>query len=183
MPTPMLTGSAARHTKARSLTTRPDSSSLGGPRTISARPASATTAPPISHLSCCRRSPDERRQLKTWRAANASQNGGSRNNVNPVAATSVASRPPALPWPEYDPFKSTRTCPPARAPASLAARAAEASTITIRYARSTHVHGRVSRPSGNSRMTTVNTKSNGGPMAPLVNTASSPSGSRPWCRW
>src|SRR5260370_3723646 len=51
IPTPMLTGSAARARKARSLAPRPGVSSFGGPRAPTARPASAMAAPHIRHLS------------------------------------------------------------------------------------------------------------------------------------
>src|ERR1700730_10386647 len=87
--TPMLTGSAAKPNQAKGITET---------RTVHTR---LTTAPLISHFSCWRRSPEDRRQFSTWRPTKHSQNTANTRRSGPWTAPyqtgglSGAETPPA----------------------------------------------------------------------------------------
>src|SRR5580692_5498044 len=94
MATPRHAGSTAMATAAAVLRTpcvvadRLVSNAESGWMTTSER--ARATAPAISHFSCWRRSPEDRRQLMTWAAANDSQYATSRT-MN--AADAAANHP------------------------------------------------------------------------------------------
>jgi hypothetical protein len=71
---------------------RPDTVSIAAPATSAANPA-------ISHFSCWRRSPDERRQLATWAASDATRHSATSRKIavnaifhHPAAGSSPLSR-------------------------------------------------------------------------------------------
>ncbi len=69
---PMLTGSAANPNQARPPTDRISAEGVAWDANARTAQQTVAAAPLASHLSCCRRSPEERRQLSTWRAMKAS---------------------------------------------------------------------------------------------------------------
>ena len=87
IPTPIDTGSAA----APSISTT-HSEELVAIEAMRNTPQAA--APLISHFSCCRRSPEDRRQLSTWRHRAATQLATSPAR-NRAPTLLVQARPPA----------------------------------------------------------------------------------------
>src|SRR5580693_9437906 len=105
MATPMDTGSAARPNHARlpihctAVESEPDDDAKIA---ASTRLPMLTAAPLASHLSCWRRSPDERRQLSTWRPMKAKDSTKRmirhpwRTAAYQPAGLSRATRPPEV---------------------------------------------------------------------------------------
>jgi hypothetical protein len=58
--------------------------------TLATSSVTVTAAPVMSHFSCCRRSPDERHQLSTWRPTELTANSSS------ARKTSAATTPAGL---------------------------------------------------------------------------------------
>ena len=72
--TPMDTGSAANPNQARLVTTCQAPAGNAEWELVRKALATTTTAPLASHFSCWRRSPEDRRQLRTWRPMKATMN-------------------------------------------------------------------------------------------------------------
>jgi hypothetical protein len=89
MATARLTGSAARlitDTELRMPCSAADRPGLLPRGWITAWDTAMIPAPAISHFSCWRRCPLDRRQLRTWATTNDSQNAGSNTVKTTVAA-------------------------------------------------------------------------------------------------
>jgi hypothetical protein len=117
------------------------------------RLTTVTAAPLASHLSCWCRSPEERRQLSTWRQMKPSDNI---RLTTRIECSAIANQPAGLSITTRPPEPSIRKgCAP-RAPAKAAVTAASRAMYSALKARSPQRQNPdVSLPSGKSRITTT----------------------------
>ena len=113
-----------------------------------------TAAPLASHLSCWRRSPDERRQLSTWRPMKATDS--TRSTIRHPWLT-AANQPTGLSRATRPPDVSIRIGCAASAPAVATTEAMSSTAKAAHQTRSAQRQNRDgSLPSGNSRIATMN---------------------------
>jgi hypothetical protein len=110
-----------------------------------------TTAPLASHFSCWRRSPEERRNLSTWRKMKPSDNT---RVTTRIECSAIANQPAGLSTAESPPTASMRRGWAPRAPATATATTASSARYSAQKVRSPQRQNRdASLPSGKSRIT------------------------------
>ncbi len=116
--------------------------------------AAKTTAPLSSHLSCCRRSPADRRQVSTWRAMAPTHSTATAPRYTGATAPSQAVLPAGCSTAASWPSGRTLMWWPAMTMTVTISKLSGPRAETTRHVRVNQAHLRDgSRPSGNSMIT------------------------------